>query len=205
MNKKSNFLYVPIFLTLIIPVPGRFVFGFVLFLELLFLTLVGTFINSLINKLNFDNMRSAVILIGVIAATILFRQIFVIICPEIALTLGFIMYLPPVSLFLIGILFNDTAAPLLERLKHNMGIIFIFSFSGLLFFLIRDLLGYGTFTFIGKNHQIFEKVLFASDNFAVCSFLASIPGALIFASILFSIAVLIRKKLHIVKNAETNK
>lgn len=205
MNRKSLFLYVPIYLALIIPTPGRFVFGFTIFLEMLFLTIIGTLANSLVNKLKFDKMQTAIVLICVIAGTIFFRQMFVLICPEIALTLGFVFYLPPVSLFLIGILFNDTAAPLSERLKENIGIMGIFSVIGLLFFLVRDILGYGTFTFIGSNHQIFEKVLITSDNWAVCSFLASIPGALIFAAVLFYIAILIRKKIHIFRNVEIDK
>lgn len=205
MNKKSIFLYVPIYLALIIPTPGRFVFGFTLFLEMIFLTVVGTLANSLVNKLDFEKMKTTIVLISVIAGTIFFRQIFVLICPEIALTLGFVFYLPAISLFLLGILFNDTGAPLFERLKLNLRIIGFFSVIGLLFFLVRDIVGYGTFTFIGKNHQIYEKVLINNDNWSVFSFLASIPGALIFSGVLLYIALLIRRKIHIFRNVEIDK
>lgn len=202
MKRQSIFLYAPIYLALIIPTPGRFVFGFTIFLEMLLLTLVGTLMTSLIKKLDLEKMKTAIMLISIIATTILFRQILVIICAEIALTLGFVLYLPPISLFLIGILFKENDDPLKIRLKNNMSIISIFSVIGLAFFLIRDILGYGTFTFIGPNHQIFEKVLITSDNWAIFSFLASIPGALLLAGILLYIAILIRKKIHIIRNAE---
>lgn len=205
MTKKSIFLYAPIFLAIILPTPGRFVFGFTLFLEMLFLTLVGTLINSLINKLDFQKMRSSIILITVVAATIFFRQLFVIICPEVALTLGFIMYLPPISLFLVGVLFKDTDKPVKTRLINNMILVGIFATLGLLFFLFRDLIGYGTFTFYGSNHQIFEKVIITSDNMAIFSFFASIPGALLLSGIFLYLVILIRKKIHIFRNAEIDK
>ena len=202
MKRDSIFLYAPIYLALIIPTPGRFVFGFTIFMEMILLTLVGTLMNSLIKKLDLEKMKTAIMLIVVIATTILFRQILILICAEIALTLGFVLYLPPISLFLIGILFKENNDPIKEKLKNNMSIVTVFSVVGLLFFLIRDLLGYGTFTFIGPNHQILEKILITSDNWAIFSFLASIPGALLFAGILLYIAILIRKKIHIIRNAE---
>ena len=202
MKKNNIFLYAPIYLALVIPTPGRFVYGFTIFLEMVFLALVGTLITSLIKKLKFEKLQTTLILITVISATILFRQLLILICPEVALTLGYVMFLPPISLFLIGVLFKDTDEPLKNRLANNMSVIGIFSIFGLLFFLIRDILGFGTFTFFGSNHQIFEKVLITSDKWAVFSFLASLPGALTLAGVLMFIAIIIRKKLTIVKNAE---
>lgn len=202
MKRKSIFLYAPIYLALIIPTPGRFVYGFTIFFEMMLLTLVGTLMYSLIKKLHLEKMETVLIMLSIVATTILYRQLLVLVCTEIALTLGFVLYLPPISLFLIGILFNDTEAPLQERLKENLTITGIFSIIGLLFFLVRDLFGYGTFTFIGTNHQIFEKVLFTSDNWAIFSLLASIPGALLLAGLLLYIAIVIRKKIHIVRNTE---
>ena len=202
MKKNNIFLYAPIYLALVIPTPGRFVYGFTIFLEMAFLALVGTLITSLIKKLKFEQLQTTLILITVISATILFRQTLILICPEVALTLGYVMFLPPISLFLLGVLFKDTEEPLKNRLANNMSVIGIFSIFGLLFFLIRDILGFGTFTFFGRNHQIFEKVLITSDKWAVFSFIASLPGALTLAGILLFVAIIIRKKISIVKNAE---
>lgn len=202
MKRKSIFLYAPIFLALIIPTPGRFVFGFTLFLEMMFLTLVGTLMNALIKKIDLEKLRTVIILISIISATILFRQILIIICAEVALTMGFVLYIPAISLFLVGILFNNVEDSLGNRLKNNLGLVGLFSIISLLFFLVRDLFGYGTFTFFGANHQIFEKVLFTSDNWAIFSFFASIPGGLILASILLYIAIMVRNKIHIVRNVE---
>lgn len=205
MNRKSIFLYAPIYFALIIPTPGRFVYGFTIFLEMLFLTVIGTLTNSLVKKLGFEKIRTVMILISIIAGTIFFRQFIVLICPEVALVLGFIFYLPPISLFLIGVLFKETETPLQPRLKQNLNLVLVFSIIGILFFLIRDLFGYGTFTFFGAKHQIFEKVLITSDSWAIFSFLASIPGAMILAGIILYVAIIIRKKIHIIRNAEIEK
>ena len=202
MKRNNIFLYAPIYLALVIPTPGRFVYGFTIFIEMVFLTLIGTLITSLIKKLKFEKMQTPLILITVITGTILFRQLLILICPEVALTLGYVMFLPPISLFVIGILFKDTDDVLQNRLANNMTIIGIFSLFGLLFFLIRDILGFGTFTFFGANHQIFEKVIITNDRWAVFSFIASLPGALTLAGVLLFIAIIIRKKITIVKNAE---
>lgn len=202
MKNKSIFLYAPIYLALIIPAPGRFVFGFTLFFEMMFLTLVGTLTVSLVKKLDLEKMMTAIVLIAIVSATILFRQIIVLLCAEIALTLGFIIYLPAISLLLIGILFNNNELSLPVRMKKNFSIIGIFSVLGLLFFLLRDILGYGTFTFIGRNHLIYEKIIINNDNWAIFSFMASIPGALILAGIILYLAILIRKKIHIIKNLD---
>ena len=83
MKKNNIFLYAPIYLALVIPTPGRFVFGFTIFLEMLFLTLVGTLITSLIKKLKFEKLQTTLILITVISSTILYRQLLIMNCPEV--------------------------------------------------------------------------------------------------------------------------
>ena len=122
--------------------------------------------------------------------------------PEIMLTLGFIIYLMPVSFFIIGYVFSNTDLPLAERLKFNMMHILTFSVYALLFFLLRDLAGYGTFTFFGKNHQIFEKVLILENKTGFFSVFASIPGAMILSSILLFIHIYVRNMIAIIKKTE---
>ena len=92
-----------------------------------------------------------------------------------------------------------------QRLTLNMLHMLTFSVYVLLFFLIRDLAGYGTFTFFGKGHQIFEKVIISPDNLGFFSLLASIPGALIFSSVLLFIHIFVRNKFDILFNSEENK
>ena len=72
----------------------------------------------------------------------------------------------------------------------------------MIIFLIRDIFGYGTFTFFGKNHFIYEKLLFNENSVGIFSLLASIPGVLIILGIIYFIFIQISKKIDILKNKE---
>ena len=78
------------------------------------------------------------------------------------------------------------------------------SFYVLLFFLLRDMAGYGTFTFFGPHHQIYEKVLISPENLRFFSIIASIPGALILSSVLLFIHIFVRNKFDILRKTEAN-
>ena len=124
---------------------------------------------------------------------------------EISLVLGFLFYLPPISVFVINNITSNKNKNLKEKCITNAITGGNAVFMGLLIFLIRDIAGYGTFTFFGKNHHIFEKVLFAPEKLGIFSFLASTPGALILAGLLLFIQIFIDSKVQIVKNVENQK
>ncbi len=202
MKRRSVYLLIATILAVLVPSPGRFVYGVTLVIELNLLMLIGTLSISLVKKIKLEEMNTLIVLSIIIASTILFRQIMILLWPEIMLTLGFIIYLMPVSFFLIGYVFSNQTAPLQERLKVNMIHILTFSGYALLYFLLRDITGYGTFTFFGKNHQIFEKVLISPEKTGFFSIFASIPGAMILSSLLLFIHIYIRNKIAIIKRAE---
>ncbi len=205
MKKRSIYVLIATILTILVPAPGRFVYGAALVIELNLVMLMGTVINSLIKKIKLEELSTLIILITLISTTILYRQIMILICPEVMLTLGFIIYLMPVSVFCFGYIFTDQDLPLVQRLKTNMLHILTFSVYALLFFLFRDLAGYGTFTFFGKAHQIFEKVIISPTNLGFFSLLATIPGALILSSVLLFIHIFIRNQFEIMSNVEVKK
>ena len=204
MKRRSIYLLIATILAILVPSPGRFVYGVTLVLELNILMLIGTLTISLVKQLKLQELNSVIVLIIIISSTILFRQIMIMFQPEIMLTLGFIIYLMPVSFFILGYVFSNTESPLAERLKFNMLHIITFSVYALLFFLSRDLAGYGTFTFFGKNHQIYEKVLIPENKIGFFSVFASIPGAMILSSILLFIHIYVRNMIAIIKKAEVN-
>lgn len=201
-NSKSLFIYIAAYLAILIPSPGRFVFGVVIMLELLLLTLIGTLINSLVNVMKLEELKTVIIMMVLVSFTIFYRQVIAALYPEVALVLGFIFYLPTVSLFLVGFIFTEMEMPLGKRLATNMLNSLYFVLSGLLFFLFRDIAAYGTITFFGNNHQIYEKVLFNPEGVGIFSFFASIPGALIFAGVILFLHICIRNKFTIIKNSE---
>ena len=205
MKKRSIYVLIATILTVLVPTPGRFVYGAALVIELNFIMLIGTLINSLVKKIKLEELNTLIILSTIISTTILYRQILILICPEVMLTLGFMIYLIPISVFSFGYLFSNQNEPLAARLKLNMIHILTFSVYVLLYFLLRDLAGYGTFTFFGKAHQIYEKVLISPDNLGFFSILASVPGALILSSILLFIHIFVRNRFEMMGNAEESK
>lgn len=204
MKRRSIYVFLATTLAILVPSPGRFIYGIVLVLELNLLMLVGTASVSLIKKIKMEEMMTVCVIMFLLATTILFRQIFIIFQPEIILTLGFIIFLIPVSLFMMGYIFSDSEKKLSERLRRNMIHSLTYSVFALLYFLLRDLIGFGTFTFFGKNHQIFEKVIIDSDKLGVGSILASIPGSLILSAILLYVYIFVRNKIDIYHKAEVS-
>ena len=200
MKQKKSFMYIASFLMLTIPATGRFVCGLTLVIELFFLELLGILINSLVSKLKFNEIRTYFVMFFMIAITIFLRQILVITYTEIPLTLGFILYIPPVSVFLTHTLFTDYDELLADRLKSNLISTSMFSLFILVFFLFRDIAGYGTFTFFGSNHRIYEKVLLNPDRIGLFTFFASIPGALVLTSLSIYLFLFVRNKIRIISS-----
>ena len=205
MKKRSIYVLIATILSVLVPAPGRFVYGVALVLEVNLIMLIGTLVNSLVKKIKLEELNTLIILIMIISSTILYRQIMITICPEVMLTLGVLIYLTPISVFSFGYIFSNMEQPLAERLKLNMLHVLTFSVYTLLFFLFRDLAGYGTFTFFGKSHQIYEKVLISPDNLGFFSFVASIPGALTLSSVLLFIHIYVRTRFEIMSNMEESK
>jgi len=200
MKQRKSFMYIASFLALTIPTPGRFVLGFTLVLELYILEILDILINSLVSKLKFNQIRTYFVMLFMISITLLYRQILVLTYTEVALNLGFLLYLPPVSIFLTHTLFADFDEPIPVRLKNNLFSLLIFSIMILIFFLFRDIAGYGTFTFFGKNHRIFEKVLLNPEKVGLFTFFASIPGSLVLTGLLIYLLLFIRNKVRIISS-----
>lgn len=179
MNRNKPFVYSVAFLSLTIPSQGRFVYGFVLVLEMLLLEIIGTLVNSVVTKLKFEEIRSYFVMSVMICVTIFYRQFLAIVYPEIVLTLGYILYFPTVSSFILYYMFSGMDKPLSKRLSENLKNTLKFSLAILLFFLFRDIAGFGTFTFFGRNHRICEIVILNPDQIGIFMFFASIPGAII--------------------------
>lgn len=202
MKKDNMFFYLTAYLALLIPAPGRFVYGFTLMSEVFLLSIIGSLSVLLIEKIKFEQLKSIIFILILVSFSILFRQIIVMINSQVALTLGFVIFFPPVSLFILNILFTQKIENFSGQFKHTVLKTLIFTLGGMIIFLIRDIFGYGTFTFFGKNHFIYEKVLFDSNKIGIFSLLASIPGVLIILGIIYFIFIQISKKIEILKNKE---
>ena len=205
MKQKKSFMYIASFLALTIPCTGRFVFGCTLMIELFILEILGILLNSLVTKLKFNEIRTYFVMFFMIAITILYRQILVLTYTEIALSFGFLIYLPTVSVFLTHTLFCVFEEPLADRIKANLLSTLMFSISILIFFLFRDIAGYGTFTFFGRNHRIFEKILFNPNKIGLFTFFASIPGALVLTGLVIYFVLILKNKVRIISSRGVKK
>lgn len=202
MKRRSIYVFVSTALAMLVPSPGRFVYGLALVLQLNLVMLIGILINSLTKTLKLEEESSVILLGSTVFTTILFRQIMVLINPEVVLTLGFVIYLMPISFFFLGYLFSDVEDPLGKRLKFTFSHILTFSVYALLYFLIRDIFGYGTITYFGSGFNIVEKVLLDPEKVSIFSLLASIPGSLLFSAVVLFIHIVVRNKSNIIKNVE---
>ena len=79
MKKRSIYVLIATILTVLVPAPGRFVYGVALVIELNLIMLVGTLINSLVKKIKLEELNTLIILITIISTTILYRQIMILI------------------------------------------------------------------------------------------------------------------------------
>ena len=151
-------------------------------------------------KLN--ELNSFIYIFLFIAITVLFRQILKITQPEIALTLGILSFFPSVSIFLLGYIFTNSEKKLSDKIKIDMKDSLFYTLYLLIFNLFRDVVGYGTFTFFGSNHQIYQKVLFDSSKLSFTSIVASLPGALAATAIIMYVYFFLKNKFQIIKNTE---
>lgn len=205
MKQKVYYISSAAYLAILIPLPGRFVFGLTLMLELLLLSFIGILTNSFINKLKLHEIKSPLLMIFLISFSILYRQLLILAYPEIALTLGYYIFLPAVSLLFFNSILDNSDKSISEKINENTFYTLLYCISGIFFFLFRDLAGYGTFTFFGKNHQIFEKVILNPNGVGIFSFFATIPGALILSGLLLFFQIICNNKFRIIKNAEAQK
>lgn len=202
MKRRSIYVFITAALAILIPAPGRFVYGLTLLIEVMFILLFGSLMNNLIKKLKLESLEKFFTLLFVISGTIFFRQLMILFQPEVVLNLGFMIYIVPVSLYTIGYVFAYPDYKLSSKMKFIFLHSITYTVFALFIFLIRDILGYGTFTFFGPNHQILEIIIFPADKVRLMSFLASIPGCFIFCSCMLFIHVTFRYKYNIYRNAE---
>lgn len=200
MNKYLYYIFTSISFALLIAAPGRFAFGLVLCFELFFLIMTGFLFSFLLKKFQLNELNSVVTVISLIFSTVLYKQIIMCLFPIIALQLSFVFYLPAVTSYIIGIVYknvnNSTKLSLAENLKVTM----FFSILALIFYLLRDIVGYGTIT-IPSAKGISEYVLIGPNVFECGTLFASIPGSLVLVSVAILVFIFIQNKFNIVERA----
>ena len=177
---RNIFMFLSVALVLLIPVPGRFAYGIVMLVEFILLMSLGTLSRALLSKIRIEEFQNAMVPIIMVAVSIFFKQLLIMISPLMAFTLGYAVYLPAVSAFLLGTLAEKKSASLVSDVKKNCMTTLSISLPIAIVFFLRDLLGYGTITLPAHN-GIFEiHIIPKVEGFKfVTVLLASVPGAFI--------------------------
>lgn len=197
MNKRIYFIFIAASFALLVSAPGRLAYGLVLIVEMNLLVLASASFAAFVRRFEFGNLRKVVMLSFVIFATVLFRQILILFSPVIALTLGFVIFLPPVSVFLFGNVFAEKTPYPSDALRQSL----VFSAFALVFFFLRELLGFGTISFPMPN-GIGEARFFDSRSTAFCSLFASVPGALLLVVLCMAALLTVQRRMNIIEKSE---
>lgn len=197
MNKRTYFIFIAASFALLVSSPGRFAYGLVLIIEMNALVLASSAFSIFVNRFELGNLHNVITLSFVVFSTVLFRQILILFSPVIALTLGFVIFLPPVSVFLFGSVFAESLASPFDALRQSL----VFSAFALVFFFLRDLLGFGTIS-VPVPNGIGEARFFDSRSTAFCSLFASVPGALLLAVLCMAALLTVQRKMNIIEKSE---
>ena len=200
-SSRAFFFFLAASLSILVPTPGRFAFGVVMLLVFNIQLLSGILFSRLIAKLKLTNLQSVLTLIELVSITLLLKQLLILLCPVAALTLGFIMYLPAFSSTLIDILFKKSEPTLLQDLRVKLRLNALFSVVALVYFCLRDLIGYGTLTFIVKDRIAYVQLPFAVGDASLLSFFATIPGAFVLLAIALALYLVMSNRLMRIKRS----
>ena len=190
-------------LGILIAAPGRFAYGVLLVLELNIILLCVSLFISVLHTLKLERFVSAFSAILLVFLVVLVKQVLVLVSPAIALALGFTVYFPALSVFVISTVSDSDTMNRFQVLRANVLQSLVFSVVMLALFLFRDMFGYGTLTLPANGQSgLFEIVLFQFSGIVPWEFWATIPGALVLCAGILSAFTCVEKKFAIIERME---
>ncbi|MCR5317461.1 MAG: hypothetical protein K6E22_04460 [Treponema sp.] len=202
-TKRNIYSFLTASLALLVPSPGRFAYGIILLLMLNLLMLAGTLFKHLVKVLDLDELLPVLLAVFLMTVSVIFKQLLIMLSPLAALTLGFIIYMPAVSSFLIGNLYSQNSDNIKENLAVNLKESFLFSIFALAVFLFRDIFGYGTISLPSASGLVEIPLLKVKEGgFYPGIFWATIPGALVIIALSLAIYVRVISKFNQIKEQE---
>lgn len=198
MSKKAISVYMAATCAIGIVSPGRFVCGLVIAVEIFMLMILGDLFRSLLKVLKLEKIQQVLLLIFVVYITGMVKLFLTFIMPELALQMGFLLFLPAISTFTTVFLIAEDNLTLKNRLASDFPAALLFASYMLFVSLLRDFFCYGTISLPNIGRPL-EIVLFNSESVSAMTFLATIPGALILTSLLLALFLFIENKIHILQ------
>lgn len=198
MTRKAVSLYMAATCAMVIVTPGRFAYGLIVAVELCFLMATGTLFRSLLKIMKLKELKSISLCTFLVSMTMLYREFITLFMPEASLQLSFVIYLTSISTFSSVFLFDEHNYSLKEEIKENMIPAFVFSGYIITISLLRDLLGYGTFT-LPASGKMLELVIIKSDRVSFLSFFATVPGAIVISALVMALYLTFENRIKIVR------
>ncbi len=199
---KNTYFFIAAILAIFVPAPGRFAYAITLLLLFNLQMILATLFFHLMNFLKLDNLRNILVVVELVSVTILFKQLLILFCPIMALTLGFCIYLPTFSTIAIQFFFESRKDKLKTHFFTGVSNAMMFSAYSLVFFLLREIIGYATISFPGKGELIVFHLPVDVNAASAGVFFATIPGCLSMIAICFSLYIFVGKKFEIVRNTK---
>lgn len=181
MKQNTLSVYLMASLSMLVPFPGRFAYGIVLVIVMYASMIFMTLFQNLVYKISLESLLSVLTAVFLISESIFFKQILIMYSPVMALTVGFVIYIPAVASFFVMRLYRPNAPSITADLIQNIRYCGGFSLFALCISLFRDIFGYGTISFPSRTGLV-QLVLFSSssaEKISVGTFWASTPGAVL--------------------------
>lgn len=201
LNKNDLFIYLLLSLSMLVFVPGRFAYGLILILEYNFILLLGILFSNLIYILHLEDLKNICFAIGIIFFAVLYKLLIRLYSPMIAFNLGILFYMPPLSVFVLGNIYSkNQEVSLASQLKSTMFKSLYFTIFAFIFYILRDLFGYGTIS-LPSIHGVYELFVIKEMKYSFIGiFFASIPGALFLVSLFYILVSYFLNSASIFKN-----
>lgn len=201
-ERKKIYLYIAANLSMLIPVPGRFVYAVILLVLFNIQMAITTLLFHAVHRMDLASMRNTLLALAIIAFGILYKQILIIFCPVAALTLSYCIFLPTLASVIIEFFFLSYEHGVKGHLISTMKKSLCMSVFSLVYFFLRDIIGYGTLTFPAWKKIITIELPFTPAGPGI--FFATIPGGLCLLAMLLALYIFVSKKLSILDNSPLN-
>lgn len=200
-DSKKIWFYIAANLAILVPVPGRLAYAVIMLVIFNAQMAVVTLLFHAVHRLRLAGMRNSLLALAAISLSIFQKQLLVIFCPVAALTLGYCVFIPTLVSVIMDFFFLDYEHGARSHLVSKMRGSAFLTVPSLLFFLLRDVAGYGTVTFPGWRHILVFRFPYNPESTGACVFLATIPGSLCLIAGVLVLYIFCAKKLLILTNS----
>ena len=200
-EQKKIYFYIAANLAMLIPVPGRLAYAIIILLIFNIQMIATTMLFHAIHRMNLANMRNSLLALTIIALGVLYKQLVIIFCPIVALTLSYCIFLPTLASVIIEFFFLSYEHGVKTHLMLSIKKSCLMSVFALIFFLVRDIVGYATITFPGWKNLVVIHLPYNPESTGIGVFFATIPGSLCFMTLLLALYIFMAKKINIFINS----